>query len=886
MSIRLRELIRNVRACKTAAQERECISKECAAIRTSFKEEDDPHRHRNVAKLLFIHMLGYPTHFGQMECLKLVASQKFTEKRIGYLALMLLLDENQEVLMLVTNSLKNDLNHPNQYVVGLALCALGNISSTDMARDLSSECEKLLASSNAYIRKKAALCTIRIFRKVPDLLDQYLDKIGSLLNDRNHGVLCASLALMVEMCEADEEWGTIAKLRKYVPNLVRMLKTLVLSGYAPEHDVNGITDPFLQVKMLRVLHYLGKNDTEASDHMSDILAQVATNTESAKNAGNSILYECVLTIMGVESESGLRVLAINILGRFLLNRDNNIRYVALNTLAKVISADMQAVQRHRNTIVDCLKDPDISIRRRALDLVYLLVNENNIRVLVRELLNYLLVADPEFKSDLTTKICMVVQKYAPNRRWHVDTVIKVLIVAGEYVTEEATANLTAIISQTPELHQYTAHKMYRAMLDDTAGSSNGITTQQTLIRVGVWCIGEYGDSLVAGTPAAEVDEETMGPVSEHDVIGMFTQILAAPTSTIISKEYVLTALLKLSTRFKMSGDSIRALTVQYQSHIVLELQQRAVENLALFGFDGLRSKVLEMMPAIEIKDSKKKKEGDVGDSDMPAPRLPAASSLAAPKAPAAGGGLMDDLLGLDVPAGNTTSQPSAAAAPASAGQDLLDLLGGGPAIPAANPAMPTQAAAQPAPAAGSELLDLLGGGTAGGMPAMGSAMPAMGSAMPAMGSAMPAMGSAMPAMAGAMPAVQPMPTMAPSNASGDIPPIVAYDKNGVIAKFEFVKTPGNLSLTQINVTITSSKMYPLSNFALLAAVPKFMKLQMNPPSSNTVPPNGQGTVTQIIRIANSQYGQKPAAMKLKVDYVENGQPVSETLDVANLPSGL
>lgn len=134
-----------------------------------------------------------------------------------------------------------------------------------------------------------------------------------------------------------------------------------------------------------------------------------------------------------------------------------------------------------------------------------------------------LTADPEFKSDLTTKICMVVQKYAPNRRWHVDTVIKVLIVAGEYVTEEATANLTAIISQTPELHQYTAHKMYRAMLDDTAGSSNGITTQQTLIRVGVWCIGEYGDSLVAGTPAAEVDEETMGPVSEHDVIGMFTQ---------------------------------------------------------------------------------------------------------------------------------------------------------------------------------------------------------------------------------------------------------------------------------------------------------------------------------------------------------------------------
>jgi hypothetical protein len=91
---------------QTLADERALIQKESASIRTSFKEEDSWTRHNNVAKLLYIHMLGYPAHFGQIECLKLVASPRFLDKRLGYCGIMLLLDENQEVLTLVTNSLK------------------------------------------------------------------------------------------------------------------------------------------------------------------------------------------------------------------------------------------------------------------------------------------------------------------------------------------------------------------------------------------------------------------------------------------------------------------------------------------------------------------------------------------------------------------------------------------------------------------------------------------------------------------------------------------------------------------------------------------------------------------------------------------------------------
>ena len=97
--------------------------------------------------------------------------------------------------MLVTNSIKNDLSHKNHFIVGLALCSLGNICTAEMARDVAPEVSALLGSKNSYVRKKAALCSIRVVKKVPELAEQFVEGASNLLADRHHGVLLCAVTL-------------------------------------------------------------------------------------------------------------------------------------------------------------------------------------------------------------------------------------------------------------------------------------------------------------------------------------------------------------------------------------------------------------------------------------------------------------------------------------------------------------------------------------------------------------------------------------------------------------------------------------------------------------------------------------------------------------------
>lgn len=112
----------------------------------------------------------------------------------------------------------------------------------------------------------------------------------------------------------------------------------------------------------------------------------------------------VRTIIQIQANAGLKSISSTILGKFLSSKDPNYKYIALNTLREVAKSDLISVQKHKNIILECLRDSDISIKTRALDLIYLIVNSSNIKQIIKECLDFLLTAETDFKLGLTTKV--------------------------------------------------------------------------------------------------------------------------------------------------------------------------------------------------------------------------------------------------------------------------------------------------------------------------------------------------------------------------------------------------------------------------------------------------------------------------------------------------
>ena len=612
--LKIRQLIKRIRSCRTAEEERSVINKESAEIRNLSKDPNAPFKARNLCKAIYMQMMGYQTSFMQMSCINLLASSDFTEKRIAYSALPLVIDSTSQVLLLATSTIKKDLqNRENPDIQALALNAVGDVCTPDMCREISMEVANLISSGeDANVKKKAACAAVVIIKNCPETIDSFIDKIPTLLEDRTHSVCLSGIYLVLEMIS--KKPSIVDKIKKYHSMFVKYERSLLSVSYSPEFDVNGITDPFLQAKILEILQYTAKDNKELIDELADLFVSVQSITESSKQTGYALQYEIIKDINNLNASSGMKNLSNNILGKFLSSNDYNLKYIALNTLKDVARKDLASVQKHRSVILEFLKDNDISLQKRALDLIYLIINKNNLKNITKECLIFLPKAEDEIKFELTKKLQDSIVKYSVSYKWEIDSLIKMVINSKGKLYEDVLSNIILAILQVKDLYIYSAHKAFLA-LKIKKNENN-----PALAKLCIYIIGELANYLISNTTLNCKNE--ILKVDENDILHLLKEVgnkhNVLGNETVL--EYLLNTLVKLFIKFKDKKSEIESMIKHYKRSYFSEVQSRALEYLQFnkSDKDNMKQKMVESIPLPQKskeEDKSKEKRKLVDDKD-------------------------------------------------------------------------------------------------------------------------------------------------------------------------------------------------------------------------------------------------------------------------------
>ncbi|KAG5673313.1 hypothetical protein PVAND_003373 [Polypedilum vanderplanki] len=620
--------ISDIRNCKSKESEVKRMNKELANIRSKFKGDktlDGYQKKKYVCKLLFIFLLGHDIDFGHMEAVNLLSSNKYSEKQIGYLFISVLVNTNSDLIKLIIQSIKNDLQSRNPIHVNLALQCIANIGSQDMAEAFSNEIPKLLVSGDTMdvVKQSAALCLLRLFRTCPEIIPggEWTSRIIHLLNDHHMGVVTAATSLIDALVKKNPE-----EYKGCVSLAVSRLSRIFTSSYTDLQDYTYyfVPAPWLSVKLLRLLQNYNPptEDPGVRGRLNECLETILNKAQEPpkskkvqhSNAKNAVLFEAINLIIHNDSEANLLVRACNQLGQFLSNRETNLRYLALESMCHLATSEFshEAVKKHQEVVILSMKmEKDVSVRQQAVDLLYAMCDRSNAEEIVQEMLNYLETADYSIREEMVLKVAILAEKYATDFTWYVDVILNLIRIAGDYVSEEVWYRVIQIVINREEVQGYAAKTVFEAL--------QAPACHENMVKVGGYILGEFGN-LIAG-------DSRSAPMVQFKILHSKYHLCSSMTRALLLSTYI-----KFINLFPEIRGTIQDVFRQ-DSNIRsadAELQQRASEylQLSIVASKDVLATVLEEMPSFPERESsilavlKKKKPGRVPENEIKEAKSP------------------------------------------------------------------------------------------------------------------------------------------------------------------------------------------------------------------------------------------------------------------------
>lgn len=478
----LAEVVRKLRSY-TGKRNEEAIEQFIADTRVEVKSTVQSVKVAAVQKAVYFHMLGYDASFASFPVIEVMASTLFSNKRVGYLAACTLFSTETEIIPLMTALLKRDLGSSNQYEAGLALYCISTVCTPELAKDLVSDVVNLLSHPRTYVRKKAVLSLYKIFVQHPESLRPTYPKLKEKLED-------------------DSE-------RSDTDPAVRGAVVCVLCELARRNPANylGLAIPFYSmlstvhsnwtlIKIVKVFGYFAPSEPRLGKKLVEPLTNLIRTT-----GAKSVQYECISAVAnGMSKVTSLTKLAVEKIQTFIENPDQNLKFLGLDAMARLVADNPKLMQGQRETVLQCLEDADCTIRCKALVILRDLATKKNVESTINHILERVERTPPDagWCDAVVAAIVEMVQTddYAliQDFEWYLGVLLELCVLDvptfkhGGLIESE----VVTILLRVNACRQYGVASLSR-LIDDSRvlRSDCQCSTQWMILRAAAFACGEY-----------------------------------------------------------------------------------------------------------------------------------------------------------------------------------------------------------------------------------------------------------------------------------------------------------------------------------------------------------------------------------------------------------
>ena len=480
---------------------------------------------------------------------------------------------------MLINQMQRDLISSNLLEACGALLAVTTLITPDLVGTVSTQVMVLLDHTAETVRKKAIIALHRLHQLAPDTVTKrdLVEKVRRVLCDRDPAVMGSTLNVIEAMARVD-----VQPFKDLVSSLISILKQICERRLPSEFDYHRIPAPWVQMKIVRILSVIGKNDMISSEGMYEILLDCLKKAEeSGINASNAIVYECIRCITNIYPNTVLLDAAGASITRFLSSKVQNLRYLGVTGLASIVERHPRYAANHQLAVIECLEDQDETLLRKTLDLLYRMTNPVNVAFITDRLLHFLRGStDPYLKSDLTAKICNIAERYAPNNAWYVRTITELFKIAGDLVDQTVATNLMSLIAEGTgnEEDDEEADMVLRKQAVELCVNLLSYPPNRmprVLVETLAWVLGEYG---------------YLSSVMQLDAIidGMCTLLRSGSTArlgggTASTRRLILSAIMKMVAQYGNCPIAASKLIYAYTSSLDPDAQRRCLEFQAILA---------------------------------------------------------------------------------------------------------------------------------------------------------------------------------------------------------------------------------------------------------------------------------------------------------------